>query len=109
MAAVYHLAQGLFVLAGLQYYFCSRNPIFMPAAKGLAVFHAWGAVATIGMLILFVTGFFFLPWWMPFSAWLAGQFAFTFVPQAWKENKGPGVGLLATLAGVATSAALFFA
>ena len=109
MAALYHIAQALFVLAGLQYYFCSRNPIFMPLPEGPGIFHFWGAAATIGMVILFVAGFFFLPWWMPFTAWLAGQVAFSVVPRAWKENKGPGVGFLATLGGFACSAALFFA
>jgi len=107
VAVVYHLAQMFLVLAGLQWYFCTRNPIFMPRPEGRVIFHAWGAVATIGMVILFILGFFILPWWMPITAWLLGQVAFLLVPQKWKESSGPGVGFLSTLAGIGSTVALF--
>lgn len=109
MLVAYHLAQMFFVLAGLQWFFCTKNPAHMPTEAGIPIFNTWGAIATICTLVLFIGGFFFLPWWAPFSAWLAGQVAFLFVPRALKESKGPGVGFLSTIAGLISGAFLFVA
>lgn len=78
----------------------------MPTSEGLAIFNAWGLIAGIGMPGIFVAGFFIVPWWMPFTAWLSGQIAYRFVPLDWRSHKGPGVGFLATLAGIGCSVSL---
>lgn len=108
MVFVYHLAEMFFVMASLQYIYCRSNPALMPVPEGRAIFDAWGLLAGIGMVAVFIVGFFILSWWTPFTAWLSGQIAYSVVPSRLRADNGPGVGFLATLAGLGCSVALFF-
>ena len=103
VAAIYHFAQFFIVLSaglygGYSQHLDSIHDSVRPKLLKVGM-HAAG----FGTLLLFIFGFFILPWWMPFTSFAAGFFATFLLPKMFLKMNiqyALKIGLACTVVGI---------